>query len=57
MAKSVEKYWDAIGFWHAKIKKYIPPSEEEIAYLKSITGVDILNEYEKGHKSGKDDYE
>lgn len=53
MTSSVEKYWYAIGFWHAKTKEYIAPSEEEINYLKSITGVDILKEYDKGYKSGK----
>jgi hypothetical protein len=49
MTSSVEKYWYAIGFWHAKTKEYIEPSEEEIDYLKSITGVDILKEYKKGY--------
>lgn len=55
MASSVEKYWYAVGFWHAKTKDYMPPSEEEIDYLKSITGTDILKEYDKGYKSGKGD--
>lgn len=53
MASSVEKYWYAVGFWHAKVNKSIPPSEEEIDYLKSVTGVNILEEYTKGQKSGK----
>lgn len=56
MASSVEKYWYAVGFWHSKTQRYIPPSEEEIDYLKSITGVDISKEYEKGHKAGKSEH-
>jgi hypothetical protein len=55
MARSVEKYWYAIGFYHAKTKEYDPPHKEEVDYIKSITKVDILEEYEKGHKSGKRD--
>lgn len=51
MTSSVEKYWYAIGFWHAKNKEHLPPSEEEIDYIKSITKVDILKEYEKGYKA------
>lgn len=48
---SVEKYWYAVGFWHAKMKQNTPPSEEEIAYMKEITNVDILKEYQKGQKA------
>jgi hypothetical protein len=51
MASSVEKYWYAVGFWHAKTKEYMPPSEEEIQYMGSITGTDILKEYDKGYKA------
>ena len=51
MTSSIEKYWYAIGFWHAKTKEYIPPSEEEVSYIGSITNVDILKEYDKGYKA------
>lgn len=51
MTSSVEKYWYAVGFWHAKTKEYMPPSEEEIQYMGSITGVDISKEYDKGYKA------
>lgn len=48
---SVEKYWYAVGFWHAKINLDAPPSDEEIQYMKEITSVDILSEYLKGKKA------
>jgi len=51
MTSSVEKYWYAVGFWHAKAKEYMPPSEEEVQYTGSITGIDISKEYEKGFKA------
>ena len=38
---------------HAKTKEYIEPSVEEIDYLKSLTGIDILKEYKKGYKAAK----
>lgn len=51
---SLEKYWYAVGFWHAKCNHYTPPSAEEIEYIESITSkkVDIGKEYDKGHKQG-----
>lgn len=48
---AVEKYWYAVGFWHGKINLDAPPSEEEVAYIKEITKVDILSEYHKGKKA------
>lgn len=52
MASPLEKYWYAVGFWHAKTEKYLPPSSEEIEYIKYVSNIDILKEYEKGHKAG-----
>lgn len=51
MTSSIEKYWYAVGFWHAKINKNIPPSKEEIAYVKELNGIDIGEEYKKGQKA------
>lgn len=51
MTSSIEKYWYAVGFWHGKIEKFIPPSKEEIAYVKELTKIDIEEEYKKGHKA------
>ena len=48
---AVEKYWYAVGFWHAKIKQYTPPSAEEIAYIKELNKIDILDEYMKGQRA------
>lgn len=52
MASAIEKYWYAVGFWHAKTEKNIPPSQIEIEYHKEMHNLDILKEYQKGHKAG-----
>ena len=51
MTSSIEKYWYAVGFWHAKINQNTPPSQEEIDYIKDLNGLDILTEYNKGQKA------
>lgn len=51
MTSAIEKYWYAVGFWHAKIGKHLPPSNEEIEYIKDLSNINILKEYEKGHKA------
>lgn len=54
MSKAIEKYWYAVGFWHAKIQQHTPPTIEEIEYIKEVTDrrIDISQEYEKGYKAG-----
>lgn len=51
MTSAIEKYWYAVGFWHCKIGQYTPPSQEEIEYIKDLSNIDILKEYQKGHKA------
>jgi hypothetical protein len=49
--KKVEKYFFALGFHHALIKKYSPPSE----YLQSVYqdySFDILSFYNEGYEDG-----
>lgn len=51
MTSAIEKYWYAVGFWHYKIGQYTPPSQEEADYIYDLSNIDIIKEYQKGHKA------
>jgi len=52
---SVDRYWFAVGYYHAMVSKKEPPSDDVVVYLSESIGVNIMHSYMSGFSHGEKD--